>query len=138
MIGWFIKLSVQTFQPLIVIYKRVNPVYYYVGCTQIYRSLSYPFRSLVVNTTMEKYFRVMLIAATPPEASRGTCGSRLPIFILISLGRLVVPFPKLAINSLSLSSYTVKENHIGSAVRYILLRLKIPIPASTSIAPRGL
>ena len=46
LIGWFIKLSFQTFQPLILIYRRVNFVYPYWGWTSIYRLLSYPFRSL--------------------------------------------------------------------------------------------
>ena len=45
-IGWFIKLSVQTFQPLIVINRRDNFVYHYWECTSIYLPLSYPFRSL--------------------------------------------------------------------------------------------
>ena len=38
----YIKLGVQTFQPLIVIYLRVNLVNHYWGCTSIYRPLSYP------------------------------------------------------------------------------------------------
>ena len=46
LISRFIQLSVQTFQPLIVIYKRSNFVYHHWGCTPIYRPLSYPFRSL--------------------------------------------------------------------------------------------
>ena len=33
MIGWFIKLNVQTFQPLIIIYMRGNFVYHHWGCT---------------------------------------------------------------------------------------------------------
>ena len=48
--GRFVKISVQTFQFLIVIYKRGNFVNHYVGCTSIYRPLSYPFRSLWVYT----------------------------------------------------------------------------------------
>ena len=39
LISWFIKLSVRTFQPLIVIYIRD---YYYQRCTSNYRPLSYP------------------------------------------------------------------------------------------------
>ena len=46
LIGWFIKLSVLTFQPLIEIYRRGNFVYHHSGYTSIYRPLSYPFRSL--------------------------------------------------------------------------------------------
>ena len=46
LIGWFIKLSVQTFQPIIGIYRRGNFVYNHYICTSIYWLLSYPFRSL--------------------------------------------------------------------------------------------
>ena len=46
LIGWFINLSVQTFQQLILIYIRDNFVYHYLGCTSIYRPMSYSFRSL--------------------------------------------------------------------------------------------
>ena len=46
LIGCFIKLSVQTFQPLILIYRSGNFVYYYWGCISIYRPLNYPLRSL--------------------------------------------------------------------------------------------
>ena len=46
MIGCFIKLSIQTFQPTFVIYRRGYFVYYHWWCTSIYRPLSYPFRSL--------------------------------------------------------------------------------------------
>ena len=46
LIDWFIKLSVQIFQPLIVIYKKGIFVYHQWGCTLIYRPFSYPFRSL--------------------------------------------------------------------------------------------
>ena len=46
LIGWLIKFSVQTFQPLIVNYRRGNFVYHHWVCTLIYRLLSYPLRSL--------------------------------------------------------------------------------------------
>ena len=46
LIGWFILLSVQTFQPPIVIISRGNFVYLHWKCTLIYRPLTYPFRSL--------------------------------------------------------------------------------------------
>ena len=42
-VGMFIKLSVQTFQPLNVMYRRSNFVYHLWRCTSIYRPLSYPF-----------------------------------------------------------------------------------------------
>ena len=45
-IGWFIKLSVQTFQPQIVIYRSVYFVYHHWGCTIINQPLSYPFSPL--------------------------------------------------------------------------------------------
>ena len=44
--GWFIRLSVQMFQPLIVIYKRVDFVCHHWERTSIYWQLSYPFKSL--------------------------------------------------------------------------------------------
>ena len=47
LIGCFIKFSVQTFQPLILITRMGNFLYHYWGCTSIYRPLSYPLRSLV-------------------------------------------------------------------------------------------
>ena len=40
------KLSVQTFEPPIVIYRRNNFMYNQWGCSSNYRPLSYPFRSL--------------------------------------------------------------------------------------------
>ena len=43
----FIKLNVQTFQPLILINRRGNFVYTHWGCTSIYRPLSFPYRSLL-------------------------------------------------------------------------------------------
>ena len=43
-IGCFITLSVQTFQLLIVIYRRSNFVYHYRGCKSIYQPLSYPLK----------------------------------------------------------------------------------------------
>ena len=51
-IGKFIKLSVQTSlqTSLIVIYRRGYFVSYHRGSTSIYRPLSYPFRSLIVDT----------------------------------------------------------------------------------------
>ena len=44
LVGWFIFLSVQTFQPLIVINRRGNFEYHDWGCTSNYWPLSYPFR----------------------------------------------------------------------------------------------
>ena len=45
LIGWFLKLSVPPFQLLILIYRRGNFVDHHWGCTSIYLSLSFPFRS---------------------------------------------------------------------------------------------
>ena len=42
LIGWFIKLSVQTFKLLIVIYRKDNFVHH-KKCILIYQPLSYPF-----------------------------------------------------------------------------------------------
>ena len=50
LIHLFLKLIVQTFKPLIIIYRRCNFVYHYWGCTSIYWQLSYPFRSLQIHT----------------------------------------------------------------------------------------
>ena len=44
LIGCLIKLSVQMFQPLILIYRRCTFVYHYWRCTSICRPLSFPFR----------------------------------------------------------------------------------------------
>ena len=46
MISCFIKLSVRTFQPLILIQRRGNFVYNNWGCTSMYQPISYPFRSM--------------------------------------------------------------------------------------------
>ena len=43
-----IELSVQTFQTLILTNRRGNFVYYHWGCTSIFRSLPYLFRSLIL------------------------------------------------------------------------------------------
>ena len=44
LIGWSIKLSVQTFQALIEIEKRGNFVYHHWRYTSIYRPFSYPLK----------------------------------------------------------------------------------------------
>ena len=41
LIGWFIRFGVQTFQPLIVIYRRGKFVYHHWECKSFYRPLSY-------------------------------------------------------------------------------------------------
>ena len=41
-IGWFIKLSVNTFQPIIVIFRKDSIVYHHWGCKSTYWPLSYP------------------------------------------------------------------------------------------------
>ena len=52
LIGWLNKLSVKTFQPLIVIYIMGNFVYRHWGGTSIYWPLSYPFRPLGMDVLM--------------------------------------------------------------------------------------
>ena len=47
LIGWFIQLSVLTFQPLIVIYIWGNFVYYHLEGTLFYWPSSHPFRFLI-------------------------------------------------------------------------------------------
>ena len=64
LICWFNKLSVQTFQPLILICRKVNFVYHHWSCTSIYLPLSYNFRSLYFSTihifwTDSKYFLLL-------------------------------------------------------------------------------
>ena len=75
LIGWFIKLSVQTFKPIILIYKMGNSVsiyrslitsffthiFYQLGtkieisqCRLVYRPLSYPYISLIMHQIKEK------------------------------------------------------------------------------------
>ena len=57
LIGSFIKLSIQMFQPLIVIKRRSNFVYHPWECTLIYWPFSYPFRSLTF--TWEIFLRIL-------------------------------------------------------------------------------
>ena len=56
LIEWFIRLSIQTFQQLILFYKRGNFVYHRCGCSPIYRPLSYPFRSLSFMSDFQYFF----------------------------------------------------------------------------------
>ena len=48
----FIIGCVQTFQPIILIHKRVNFVYQHLVCILIYRPLSYPSEFLNFNTKL--------------------------------------------------------------------------------------
>ncbi len=53
LICWIIKLSIQAFQPLIVIYRRGTFVVGdHWGFTYIFRPLSYPFRSLNIDLSL--------------------------------------------------------------------------------------
>ena len=61
--GLGIKLSVQTVQPLIVIYRRGNFMYNRAGCTSIYRSLSNPFKSLICPSFFLSVLHSVCIAA---------------------------------------------------------------------------
>ena len=47
LIDGIINLRVQMFQPIILIYGRVNFVHHHCLFTSVYWSLSYPFRSLI-------------------------------------------------------------------------------------------
>ena len=60
LIGWFIKLRVQTFQLLIVIYRKGNFVYHHWRCTSIYRPVSYTFRSLIFSKWILTYVKLKL------------------------------------------------------------------------------
>ena len=52
LIGLFIKLNVQSFEPIIVIYRRDNYINNHWGCTSMYQPLAYPFRSLKKSTNL--------------------------------------------------------------------------------------
>ncbi len=56
--------SVQIFQPIILIYIRLQCVYHNWGCTAIYRSLSYPLRSLIL---IEYVFRAKRSRSVPAK-----------------------------------------------------------------------
>ena len=75
LIGCFNKLSFQTFQPLVIIYRRGNFVYQHLVCTSIYRTLSYPFRSLDNKRQIQFLFQVKLVAQgdqNPPDTVTGS------------------------------------------------------------------
>ena len=80
LIGWFINLSVQRFQPLWTFYRSRSFVYYLRRCTSIYRPLSYPFRSLINNreTKMTKLIKSKLWrpCLTPPPPQYGLMNAR--------------------------------------------------------------
>ena len=80
LIGWFINLSVQRFQPLWTFYRSRSFVYYLRRCTSIYRPLSYPFRSLINNreTKMTKllYYTFFSRASKPINIRRIRIGSK--------------------------------------------------------------
>ena len=86
LIGWFIKLSVNTFQLLIVIYKKGNNiVYHYWGSTSICWPLSYPFRSLDLRRIRKKltcvYFDLFCICETLyPKTNTKTTKSIVKVF----------------------------------------------------------
>ena len=61
LLNFIIKLSVQTFQPLTVIYRRGNFIYHHWGCASIYRPLSYTFRSLILNMSILFFFCISFI-----------------------------------------------------------------------------
>ena len=62
LICWFIKFSVQTFQPLFVKYRRGNLEFYHWRYTSIYRSLSYPLDPC--ETWQKQYFTCGIHLAT--------------------------------------------------------------------------
>ena len=57
----FMKLSIQTFQSLFLIYRRGNFVYQHRVCSSIYRLLSYPFRSLHAGLFHGQFFTLKKI-----------------------------------------------------------------------------
>ena len=103
----FVKLSVQTFQPIIVIYIRGNFVCHHLGCTLIYRPSSYPFR---VSSTIPEIFKTYI---------RLKC--KLTYFnILISISENL--YLKLYIRNIS-NNYTCYINVLGLTVCLTLHKL---------------
>ncbi len=66
--SWFIQLSVQTFKPLIVMYRRGNFVYHHRGCdcASIYWPLSCTFRSLCWNVGVKTHQNKLLYSKQNP------------------------------------------------------------------------
>ena len=60
LIGWFNNLSVQTFQPLTVIYRSGNFVYHHWWCTSIYRTLYSPCSQLCHSFYNTKMYLLIL------------------------------------------------------------------------------
>ena len=54
-------MSFQTFQPLILIYRRNNFVYHLWGCTLIYQPLSYPFGSMHALGESQRFVKVCVL-----------------------------------------------------------------------------
>ena len=79
---WLVyKLSVQMFQALISSYRRGNFVCHYWGCTLIYLSLSYPFRSLVVVPQKEwSLHKVNFFSSSMNPIPKYIIGARLLLF----------------------------------------------------------
>ena len=67
LMGWFINLRVQTFQPPIVIYRRDNFVFYHWGCKSIYRPMSYPFRSMCSLPPLAQYIKLWVLVLWVPD-----------------------------------------------------------------------
>ena len=61
LIGWFNKLRVQWFQPLIAIYRRSNFVYDYLEMYINSRLLSYPLRSLIYTCQIQMSIKDIFI-----------------------------------------------------------------------------
>ena len=56
LIVWFIKMNFQTFQPLIVIFRKDNYMCSHWECLSVYRPLSCPFRSLIWSALLSHLF----------------------------------------------------------------------------------
>ena len=59
----FFEFCFKSFQPLIVIYRRGNFVYHHWVCTSIYRSLSFPFRSVFLMLFVKFFFITFVLLA---------------------------------------------------------------------------
>ena len=80
-IGWIIKLSVQTFQFLIIIYGRSNFVYQHLGWTSIYRPLSTRFISQRMRYRGYKTLGTGVIYSPMSPPSLGTLILYLELFL---------------------------------------------------------
>ena len=70
----FMKLSIQTFEPLIIIYRRGNFVYQHCGYASVHEPVSYPVRSLnLFNNKSQKRLDILTNSKTHTQIPPITC-----------------------------------------------------------------